>query len=73
MFLTGSFAGGSFPPVPGVTKATTVTWLTAELATEGSGKGSKGGNLGSACVGFLDFDKAEGVDGTVNIVGVPVP
>jgi hypothetical protein len=63
LVLTGSFKGGSFPPVPDQT--TTVTWLTAELATEGSGKGSKGGNLGSACVGSVDA-----VTGGVHIVGV---
>ena len=49
--LTGSgTTGGAFPPEVG---STTIDWIpgTFSMNTEGSGKGKRGGNEGSACVG----------------------
>ena len=65
LLLTGTRSGDPFPPDP--TKTSTVTWDgtgAAEMITEGKGKGSKGKNAGTACVGTVT------VNGSVTIVGV---
>ena len=53
--LTGTVLTGSglspFPPNPGQT--TMVLWTAAEMNTQGGGKGKKGKNKGSACVGSV--------------------
>lgn len=48
--LTAASVAGEFPPTQG--GSATIVWdSVGELNTEGSGKGKKGGNAGSACVG----------------------
>ncbi len=62
--LRGTVMSGTFAPDP--TETVVVTWdgmNAAEMNTEGKGKGKKGGNAGSACVG------TKTISGTVTIVG----
>ncbi len=62
--LTGTFSSGTF--APDLNEMVVVTWdatNAAEMNTEGKGKGKKGGNTGSACVG------TKTISGTVTIVG----
>ena len=72
-FFQGGVGEGESPPSNGVT--TTVKWgnpgtrdpATGEMNTEGFGKGKKGGNAGSACVGDVEFFAS------VDITGVGDP
>lgn len=59
--VTAAEVTGDFPPAAGGGVAT-IEWASVgQMNTEGSGKGKKGGNAGSACVGEVSFTQSTGI------------